>query len=58
MVPWARRDGAEVDMAPPEKAGEAEASIVQEVALVQLVPTSVHMPEVGQTREGTTRHPL
>ena len=41
------RDGAEVDTAPPEEAGEAEAPIVPEEALVESAPALVDMPEVG-----------
>ena len=50
MVLGARRDGAEADTGPPEEAGEAEAPIVLEAALVQSTPA----PEVGQTRGGAT----
>ena len=38
MVLGVHRDGAEVDTAPPEEAGEAEAPIVPEEALVESTP--------------------
>ena len=47
MVLGARRDGAKVDTAPPEEAGEAEAPIVPEAALMQSVPTPVDVSKVG-----------
>ena len=47
MVLGARHDGAEVGMAPPKEAGEAEASIASREALVESTPALVNMPEVG-----------
>ena len=54
MVPGVRRDGAEVDMAPPEEVGEVEAPIVSEEALVESAPMPANAPEVGQMGGGTT----
>ena len=42
-----RYDGAEADTALPEEAGEVEALIVPEEALVESVPVLVDAPEVG-----------
>ena len=53
-MPGARRDGAEADMVPPEEAGEVEAPIVPEEALVESVPAPVNALEVGLTRGGAT----
>ena len=50
MVPGVHRDGAEADTVPPEEAGEAEAPIVPEEALMESVPAPVDVPKVGQTR--------
>ena len=47
MVPGAHCDGAEADTALPKEAGEAEASIVLEEALMESAPTPVDAPEVG-----------
>ena len=47
MVLGARRDGTKADMVLPEEAGEAEAPIVPEEALVESVPVLVDAPEVG-----------
>ena len=54
MVSGGRCDGTEADTPPPEEAGEAEAPVVPEEALVESAPTPVDAPEVGQTRGGTT----
>jgi len=54
MVLGVHRDGAEADTAPPEEAGEAEAPIVPEGALVETAPLPVDAPEVGQTGGGAT----
>ncbi|XP_066365083.1 uncharacterized protein [Miscanthus floridulus] len=52
IVLGARHDGAEADMAPPEEAGEAEAPIVPEEALVESALVPINTPKVGQTRGG------
>jgi len=54
VVPGACHDGAEANTVTPEEAGEAEALIVLEVALVQSAPASVDALEVGQMRGGAT----
>ena len=40
-------DGTEAGTAPPEEAGEAEAPIVPEEALVESAPAPVDAPKVG-----------
>ena len=43
MVPGVCYDGTEADMAPPEEAGEAEAPIVLEEALMESACTGRHI---------------